>query len=335
MSRRRPTAAETSAAYEGLAGRSGNLVDVVARAPRTWTQYVNAFHLLEAFAAGVGEAMPVRSETVRDWLLSLARRGLKVKSIDAYLSAVRVTYRQRGWPLDKQMLSETMRSIRRAFASPARRARPILKADLQKLLAALVDTRPADLRDAAIMSVAWSKMLRQHEITGLDWHRHGDGLGYIRVDADGARIVLLRSKTMQAKDWRTMVRRVDMPTAVEAIERWARAASLKPGGAVFVPVHGRRIGARRLNPDAVCAILRRRVLRSALAAGMAETDANDLAREISGHSTRSGGITEQHEAGVPLATIKRTTRHRRLDTLLAYIRPVEDDRDDGLSKVGF
>ncbi|MGH8429273.1 MAG: hypothetical protein ACREUF_02615, partial [Solimonas sp.] len=126
-----------------------------------------------------------------------------------------------------------------------------------------------------------------------------------------------------------------MPTAVEAIERWAEFAKLKPAQAVFRPVHGRRIGERRLNPEGVCAILRRRVLRCALAAGMAEADANGLAREVSGHSARSGLITEQHEAGVPLETIKRISRHRSLDTLLGYVRPAEAERDDGLAKVGF
>jgi site-specific recombinase XerC len=335
MSRRRPQPAEVTTAFEAIAGRSGSVVEIGARAARTWTQYRGALGLLATFAAGVGVPMPAPSETVRDWIVSLARRGRAVRTINSYLSAVRVTYTQRGWPLDKQMLSEAMRSIRRTFARPERRARPIRKPHLQELLTALLATRPADLRDAALMSVAWSKMLRQAEVTGLDWHRHGDGLGYIRVDGAGARIVLLKSKTMQDRDWRTVITRIDMPTAVEAIERWAAAAKLKPGAPVFVPVHGRRIGDRRLNPDAVCAILRRRVLRCAIAAGMAEVEAHELASAVSGHSPRSGAITEQHDAGVDLATIKRTSRHRRLDTLLTYVRTVEEDRDDGLAKVGF
>lgn len=56
---------------------------------------------------------------------------------------------------------------------------------------------------------------------------------------------------------------------------------------------------------------------------------------MSGHSLRAGGITAQSEAGVPIQTIQRTSRHRRLDTLVKYIRPLDEQRDDGLAKVGF
>jgi site-specific recombinase XerC len=261
VSRRRPTDAEVAAAFQAVAGRPGNLVDIGARSGRTWLQYAAALQLLTAWCGGRGLSMPSSAEAVRDWLVSLASAGRSVATIRGYHAALSVAYALRGWPLERHVLAETRRSIRRRYARPQRRAKPIVKADLQTLLGALVPTRLADMRDAALMAAGWGKMLRQAEITSLDWHRNGEGLGYIRVDPGGATIVLLRSKTSQAGAWRTLIARADMPTAVEAIERWAAAAKLPPAAPVFVPVHGRRIGTRRLNPEGVCAILRRRVFR--------------------------------------------------------------------------
>jgi site-specific recombinase XerC len=337
MSRRRPTPAETAAAFAVVAGRPGTLVEIAARASRTWTQYAAVLQIFLAWCSAKGVSMPPPSVVLRDWLLELAsKHGLKVETVNAYHAALRTAFRLRGWPFEKAMLNEACRAVRRMFASPKRRAKPISTADLKALLAGLVPVRLDDARDAALLAVGWAKLLRQAELTGLDWHRPGDGLGYLRIDGNGARIVLLRSKTAQDRDWSTTISRADMPAAVAAIEHWAAVAKLKPSAPIFRPIIARRrVGERRLNPDAACAIIRRRVRRYCLAAGIAEAEADELALEVSGHSLRAGGITSQHEAGVPIEVIQRQSRHRRLDTLVAYIRPAEEQRDDGLAKVGF
>jgi site-specific recombinase XerC len=336
MSRRRPTDAETAAACEAVLGRPGTLLELSAKAPRTWLQYASAWKLFNTWCVGRAIAMPAPTEAVRDWSVALAQDGLSVDTIKSYQSAIGVAYTARGWTLAKPMLAEARRSIRRRFARPRRRAKPIGSPDLKELLSGLVPTRLDDARDAALLAVGWAKLLREAEITGLDWRRHGDGMGYLRVDAAGARIVLLRSKTAQDRDWSTVILRADMPAAVAAIEHWATVANLKPAAPIFRPIIGRyRIGEQRLNPDAACAIIRRRVFRCCRAGGVVEAEAHELAREVSGHSLRAGGITAQHDAGVPIEVIQRQSRHKRLDTLVAYIRPAEEQRDDGLAKVGF
>jgi site-specific recombinase XerC len=333
MSRRRPTDAEVGAAFEAVAGRPGNLVDIGARAARTWLAYAATLATFTAWCAGRGIAMPAPAGSVREWLVQLASAGRSVATIRAYEAALSVAYALRAWPVERHVLAETRRSIRRRYSMEQRHAAPIRKSDLRELLAGMVPTRPADARDAAILGIGWGKLLRSSEITSLDWHRHGAGLGYVRIDDAGATITLLRSKTAQASAWRTFIARADMREAVEAVENWAAVAKLKPAGPLFVgPIHGHRIGARRLNPDAVCAMIRRRVLRWARSKGMGEAEAKELARAVSGHSLRAGGITAQYESGVDLRSIQKNSRHTSLDQLTAYIRAAEELHDPGLAK---
>ena len=58
----------------------------------------------------------------------------------------------------------------------------------------------------------------------------------------------------------------------------------------------------------------------------------DLA--ISGHSLRAGHATTAAESGVDAARIARTTRHARLETLSAYVRPAEVMRDTTSRELG-
>jgi hypothetical protein len=49
--------------------------------------------------------------------------------------------------------------------------------------------------------------------------------------------------------------------------------------------------------------------------------------EIGGHSLRAGFLTSAAERGKPIDHMMAVSRHKRVDTLLGYVRRADDFRD--------
>jgi integrase len=141
-------------------------------------------------------------------------------------------------------LRETLHGVTRLSWAAPRQARPLLAEELKAIVAGLVPTRLIDARDGALLTLGWAAMLRRGELVGLDWHRRGDGGGYMRLEHGGIILVLAKSKTKQAIAERLHIGPTDMPAAIAALQAWVALARPRPGEPMFRTVHGRAIGDR-------------------------------------------------------------------------------------------
>lgn len=132
-----------------------------------------------------------------------------------------------------------------------------------------------DLRDAALVSLAYDTLCRASELVGLN-------VGDVQEQGRDAVAYIPTSKTDQegAGDFRFVAR--DTYIRVRA---WVDAAGLKPDEPLFVPMSRNDRGERLTRRD-VARIYQRRV-----------------GEAFSGHSIRVGAAVEQREAGVPTGLI--------------------------------
>jgi integrase len=320
-----------------------------ARAENTRRSYRRAWAAFEAWCAREGRrALPAAPETVAAWMGWAARgldgqRPLARSSINQALSAIQLAHRTAGQPFDRKhrLIAEAWDGISRTKAKTetVRQAQPITAAELRTMLEDLTRAagkRPADARDAALLALGWSAALRRSELVGLDWEMVGGGNGYVRLDERGLVVVLAVSKSSQTEPVTIAVPLADAPAVVAAVQAWALAAALQPGGPVFRPIDKRqRIGAGRLTDRSVSRIIKGRVRAYAIAAGRPEAEADAIAERMSGHSMRAGYATAAAAVNVPGYRIQQHTRHKSAEMVARYVREADKWSKSGLKGVGF
>lgn len=329
------TDAHIAAAHKTVTGKSGSIVDRARYAPATLESYAGVIEQFEWWLARRGQVLPVDAEVVCAWLGEMAGAGRAPSTVRRYAAALSVAHQHRGRPFDWRALRETLHRIARISWHAPRQARPLLPDEMKAIIASLMLTRASDARDAALLTLGWAAMLRRAEVVGLDWHRLGEGSGYVRLQAGGIVIVLAKSKTRQHAAERLNIGPADMPAAIAALEAWAKLAKLKPGEPVFVSVEGRSVGSERLAGQDVSRLIKRRVHALAMASGRLEEEADELAAVSSGHSLRAGAITAMALAGVPEHEIRKRSRHTSAEMVARYVRVAQQWQDSGLRAVGF
>jgi integrase len=179
---------------------------------------------------------------------------------------------------------------------------------LAKLLATCASENLRDLRDRAILMVAFaSGGRRRSEIAG--WR-----VEQLTVEAPievpggpplpSLAIHLGRTKTTTGEE-NDVVYLTGRP--VEALNAWMAAARIE-SGSVFRGI-GRwgTMSRRALDPQSVNAILKQRAEMAGLEAG-----------EFSAHGLRSGYLTEAANRGVPLPEAMEQSRHRSVQQASSY-----------------
>ena len=219
------------------------------------------------------------------------------------LAAIKAGHRAAGQRFDAAdpALQKVLAGNSRLAAREREQAKPLRPAILSAVLAGLDQQHPLDARDSALLSRLYVAALRHSEATGLDLDHGGDGAGILRVTDDGLDVVLLRSKTEQARETRKLILRDANPQAVAAIERWLKAAAIEPGTPVFrriAPTGVVTVG--RLSGDGACRAVKARMRRHYIGQG---TDAETAERRSLEMRARYGEQAEQ----------KRRAVHRQTD----------------------
>jgi len=197
-------------------------------------------------------------------------------------------------------------------AVPRQRRRKSAKAVtgnvLAKLLATCASDSLRDLRDRAILMVAFaSGGRRRSEIAGLRCEQ-------LTVEApipveNGAPLPSLaihlgRTKTSNGEQ-DDVVYLTGRP--VEALNAWLAAAKIE-GGSIFRKIdRWGNISKRALEPGAVNQIVKQRAAMAGLDAG-----------EFSAHGLRSGYLTEAANRGIPLPEAMEQSRHRSVQQASSY-----------------
>ncbi len=312
-----------------------------ARAQRTLDAYRDAWQRFCAWCEREGrEPLPAMPETVAGWMVALADGHdgppRAAATINAYLSAVISAHRAAGHVFDRKqaVIAETWAGISRVKAkqSSKRQVRPLLADDLRSLIAGMAHNLPADARDAALLALGWSAALRRSELVGLDWLKRSTGSGSVHMEEGKGLVVrLATSKGSQAHVAEIVVPCEDMPEMCEAMERWVKLAALQPGEPIFRPIDkGQNIRPGRLWARSVASIIKARIRALAQARGKTEAEAEELARQFSGHSMRAGYATTAGAADMPSYRIMQHTRHKSHEMVASYIREGQKWTNSGL-----
>lgn len=231
-------------------------------------------------------------------------------TLDRRIASWRTFHRMRNLPspFESPLLRDARSKARRAAARPRQRKseNPVTRDVLEALLTACGgDLR--GLRDRAILCLGWaSGGRRRSEISDLDL----DDLDRSAFAETGViRFTMRGSKTTATGKTPALLLQGRVARIVEA---WIIEAQIEDG-ALFRPISkAAKVLERRLSPDGVASILRRRLAEAGFEAGFA-----------SPHGLRSGFLTQAAIDGAPLQAAMRLSLHRSVPQAMAYYDEVE------------
>jgi integrase len=251
-----------------------------------------------------GGELPWSPELVAEYLASHAGI-LAIATLLRRLASAAKAHRALGSPdpTKSEVVTATMRGIRRTFGQPQRQAKALLREDLVAICRAM-GRGTRDTRDRAIILIGFAGAFRRSELTAID-------IEDIEEVRQGMVVHVRTSKTDQYGHGR----KVAIPYGrtelcpVGAVHAWKSQSSLV-SGPLFRPVDRHsNIGASRLAAEAVCSVVRE---RCAAAGYDPET--------YSGHSLRAGLATSAAIAGASSYKIRQQTGHASDAMLQRYIR---------------
>ncbi len=233
--------------------------------------------------AGLSAALPVAPATAAAFVDAMAETR-RPATVTRYVASLNHLHRAGGLPTPgtAEVVRLALRRMRRTRGTRQRQAAPLGWNRLRRILDSLGDGR-ADLRDAALLALAYDTLARRSELAALY-------VADLARDADGSGTVLIRrSKTDQEGGGRVAFVSAD---SLSRIDTWLAAAGISTG-ALFVPLGNAR-KADRLGEADVARIFRRR----AIAAGISP-------EAIGGHSTRVGAAQDMVAHNLGIATIQQ------------------------------
>lgn len=290
-----PSGEELPAAWAAELGRLERALEARGASAATRRAYATDLRELAAWAAGRGldpEAVSYRE--LRRFAASLADRGLAPASVARKLASVRSLYDElvRAGVV-AQNPAELLPNPRRGSRLP----RVVGPDEIRRLLERIPAGDPLQVRDRAMLELAYSCGLRCAEIVGLD-------LGALDFDAETLRVA--------GKGRRTRIVPVGEP-AQRAVERYLGAARPALCGGTGEPALFVSRNGRRLSPSDVRRRLARWVREAAIAA------------RVSPHVLRHSFATHLLEGGADLRSIQELLGHASVSTTQVYTR-VEPSR---------
>lgn len=284
-----------------------------AHAPGTLSVYRHTWAIWERWCNVMQTpALPAAPETIAAWLAELARSGKSISRIQVSLAAVLHGHRLQGHQIDSShpVLARITRGIARKAARPVRRAHPLTLQDLEAAVTLSSNPSVRDLRDRALLLVAFWGALRRSEIIALDMR----GRSPVSIHQQGMVLRLTGTKSSAATVEILIPRRSDRLCAVAATEAYIEASGIEAGPLFRAVSKSDRLLDRRLDASSIAHILSKRL--------------GAEAARFSPHSLRAGFVTAAARAGAPEHVIQRTTRHKSAEVLRAYIRGL-DAFDEG------
>jgi len=343
--------AKAAGAYRTLAGLEEGAPDpdglADAKAVRTLLQYESVWRIFTTWCAEEGlQPMPAAPATVLGFMRALNARGQQQRgrecsprTLDSYIAAITAVHRYRGHAIDRTILIEPLKAARRR-AGPPRRAYPLWRDSLRDMLSRLDPEKPRDVRDRALLCLAWTAALREAEVIGLDWLKWGGwwggGNGFVSLDPAGVLLTLVRSKTSQVEPVPLPIPDKDVPSLRPWLTAWVELAGIQPGGPLFRQIDRfQQVTPNRMASDSLSKVIHGRVYQLEIAHGRPDLEAQAAARKFSGHSMRRGYCSTAARARIPESVIRKRSRHSDAATVAKYIQ-VEEGWDGGsLQGIGF
>lgn len=256
------------------------------------------------FCARTGTAvLPAALPAIKAFLLERIAAGRKRATIEHYLATLAVVHRLANLPspMDSMEARLMWRGLKREHLTlRQRQAQGLTLEDIERVLAPLSPKLPRDVRDAALVTVAFETMFRRSELVALQ-------LENLSIESDGSgRILLARGKTDQEGAGALQYL---SPVAMERLQRWIGHAGLRTG-AIFrsTPKSGK---SDRYDTPLSDRDVARIFKRMALNVGINP-------ERISGHSTRVGAAQDLLAANFSPAEIMRQGRWKSERMILRY-----------------
>ena len=244
-----------------------------------------------AWCAERGErSLPARPDTIAAFVDAMAEVRAPA-TVRRYVASIAVAHRALG--LEKTVKSLLVGlALRRMHRSKGRRQNQAhgLTLPLRQRLMAAAGDRLIDLRNRALLAVAYDTLLRRAELTSLEL---SDLLEEIGGDAT---LLVRRSKTDAEGCGEVLYLPRD---TVGMVHAWLESAGITKGMLFRSVGKGGRLG-DRLDPSQVPRIFKGMARRAGLPAS--------LVQGLSGHSTRVGAAQDMIAAGIELPAILQAGR---------------------------
>lgn len=279
-----------------------------AKAPNTLRAYGFSWGIFADWCAtNCRVALPADSETIELFLTwGIHERHYRVETLSLSLSAIQYKHVCEGFA---SPLTESVRIVMQGIVRDRREERQCKDAvrvpHLRKICKRLDDGDLVNIRDRAIILVGFASAWRRSELAAL---RPED----VKIEKQGARLWLTHSKgDQEGKGEETQIVYAKDPKIcpVRALKAWLEIRGRKVGPLfcsvsplreiTYNPISGQRIA------DILKAELRR---------------IGEDPKKFGAHSLRSGMITAAAKKNVPLPAIMHHTRHKRIDTVVRYVR---------------
>jgi site-specific recombinase XerD len=182
---------------------------------------------------------------------------------------------------------------------------PILSATVRAMAVALPETL-AGLRDRAVILLAFAGAFRRSELIAVD-------LQDLQETEEGLLIRIRRSKGDQESTGIVIaVPYGNDLCPITALRGWLQGAGITTGPVFRSMMRGGRVSKARLTGRSVATIIKQCAARAGLDP-----------RTISPHGLRAGLLTEAASRGASIPKLLEISRHRQIETLRPYLRPVD------------
>ena len=276
-------------------------------------------HFTEWCLARGMESLPATPETVVLYVTDLAER-FKASTIQRHVASISVAHQAAGMdsPTHSMLVRTALKGIRRTIGITREKKSPVRVCHLIHIS----DVLPNNLqgvRDKALFLVGYAGAFRRSELVALD-------VGDVRFVPEGVRITVRQSKTDQegaghTKDINCAANPAHCP--VKALKCWMEKAAIE-SGPLFRPINRHdQVLPQRLTPQSVALIVKRVVTAMRLSP-----------EQFSGHSLRSGFVTDAIKYGIQSQVIRRVTGHRSESTLAEYFREADTFEYNIISRMG-
>jgi len=252
--------------------------------------------------------LPSDAGTVATYLAWLVDTGRKITTVRRHLASISKAHQLAGGanPAHHELVRRVMGGLQRQHGRTPDRATPLLAQDVRIVLAGIVGTDTAAVRDRALVLVGWHGALRRQELANLTWRDVQQRPGGLVLELQG-------TKTDKSGDGQQvgLARETDPQVCpVAALQAWHKVCTGMDAGHDHAPVFPRlhksgRPTTRALTGQGVALVLTRR--------------ANAVGLEgVTGHSLRRGLVHEAHLRGVSDSRVMAATRHKSLTMLRIY-----------------
>ena len=246
------------------------------------------------------QAMPASAETVAAFIDAMAATKAPA-SVRRSVSLIATIHRAAGVanPCDAPAVKLALKRMHRALGRAQKQAAPVSDGLVERMLAA-AGSRTRDLRDKAMLVVAYTTMARRAELVTLL-------VEDLQVEADGFGTIVIRCGKTDHKGAGAIA--PVTPAAVRHLQAWTDAAGIVDGPPFRAMLKVGRVGGA-LDAGEVGRMFKAMARTAGLSVG-------DAAR-ISGHSIRVGAAQDMLRYGETLPAVMQAGRWKTAEMVGRY-----------------